>query len=315
MLVFDSDDLGRTEEFLCESYAPMRIGSTSLRSPTHISRAASGSLSVDYLDLGFVMSYDVAPLGKICLCDIQSGAVEDQAVAGTHVTESFGPGEVFSLSPPDRPYTGRINRARYSITMFDPALFNEVLPPAPDEEPVRLLDHRPITLAAGQALRQTIDHVGRHVLTDPALSDNPLLFGTAARYLASRVLATFPHTGLTEPTAVDRRDAQPAAVRRAIAFIDTMVTRDITLTDIAAAAYVTPRALQYAFQRHLGTTPMAYLRRLRLNSAHHELQATHPGTGNTVTTIAAHWGFTHPGRFATTYHHAYGQTPRHTLHH
>jgi hypothetical protein len=50
------------------------------------------------------MSYDVAALGKICLCDIASGAVEDHAVDGWHGQETFSAGEVFLFAPPDRPY-------------------------------------------------------------------------------------------------------------------------------------------------------------------------------------------------------------------
>ena len=103
-------------------------------------------------------------------------------------------------------------------------------------------------------------------------------------------------------------------MRRAIAFIDTNASTDVDLADIAAAAYVSPRALQYAFQRHLGTTPMAYLRRVRLDAAHHQLQAADPTRGDTVTAIAARWGFAHLGRFAAAYHRTYGQPPSTTLH-
>jgi AraC-like DNA-binding protein len=88
----------------------------------------------------------------------------------------------------------------------------------------------------------------------------------------------------------------------------------MALSEIAAAAHVTPRALQYAFTRHLQTTPMAYLRRVRLAAAHQDLQAADPRDGDTVTSIAARWGFAHPGRFATAYRNAYGQAPSVTLH-
>jgi AraC-like DNA-binding protein len=39
-----------------------------------------------------------------------------------------------------------------------------------------------------------------------------------------------------------------------------------------------------------------------------------PGRGDSVTSIAARWGFYSPSRFAAQYRKAYGVTPRHTLH-
>lgn len=314
MLVFESHELARTEEFLSTHYAPMRIGSTTRRSPARIARAAAGSLSVDRLDLGFAMSYDVAPLGKVCLCDITSGAVEDHSVEGWSTRESFGAGEVFAFAPPDRPYTGRINRARYSITMFDSGLLDQVASPARDQEPVRLLGHRAVTTAAGARLRHAIDHLDRYVLADPVVSgDNPLLVATASRYLAACVLAAFPHTGLTDPTATDRRDARSSTVRRAVAYIEAHADTDISPAHIAAAAHVTLRALQHAFRRHLDTTPMAYLRGVRLAGARRDLLAADPSDGTTVTAVAAHWGFLHQGRFGVTYRRAYGESPGQTL--
>jgi len=41
-LVFDSIDLDRTEEFLTTHYGPLRIGSTTSESRTHISWAEGG---------------------------------------------------------------------------------------------------------------------------------------------------------------------------------------------------------------------------------------------------------------------------------
>jgi AraC-like DNA-binding protein len=313
MLVFESDELERTEEFLSTHYAPMRIGSTTKRSPARIARTAAGSVSVDQLDLQFAMSYDVAPLGKICLCDIAAGAVEDHAVAGQPGRETFGAGEVFSFAPPDRPYQGRINRARYSITMFDPGLLDQLASPARDREPVRLLGHRPVTPIAGERLRRAIEHLDRYVLADPAVGDSPLLVAAASRYLAACVLDAFPNTALIDPTATDRRDARPATVRRAVAYIEAHADSDISPADIAAAAHVTVRALQHAFRRHLDSTPMEYLRRVRLEGARRDLLAADPASGSTVTAIANRWGFLHQGRFGVNYRRAYGESPGQTL--
>ncbi|MGW2860204.1 helix-turn-helix transcriptional regulator [Streptomyces sp. NPDC001205] len=137
---------------------------------------------------------------------------------------------------------------------------------------------------------------------------------TAAQHLAASVLATVPNTALIEPISTDHRDAHPAALRRALAHIDDHADQPVTVAEIAAAAQVTVRALQYAFRRHLDTTPLAHLRRVRLSHAHQALLDADPGKGHTVTEIAARWGFYHPGRFATIYRDCYGRSPHHTLH-
>lgn len=111
---------------------------------------------------------------------------------------------------------------------------------------------------------------------------------------------------------VERSAAQPHTLRRAIAFIHENAHRDIGLSDIAAAINVTPRSVQYTFRRHLGTTPLEYLRRVRLDRAHHDLQAADPAV-DTVMEIAGRWQFGHPGRFSMAYKEAFGTPPSRTL--
>ncbi|MFG2819644.1 helix-turn-helix domain-containing protein [Kitasatospora sp. NPDC048365] len=65
-------------------------------------------------------------------------------------------------------------------------------------------------------------------------------------------------------------------------------------------------------RRHLDTTPLAHLRRVRLDAAHRDLLAADPRT-TTVTEIAVRWGFAHPGHFAAHYRDAYRTSPSTTL--
>jgi transcriptional regulator GlxA family with amidase domain len=114
------------------------------------------------------------------------------------------------------------------------------------------------------------------------------------------------------PSHAERSAAQPHTLRVAIAFIHQNAHRDIGLSDIAAAINVTPRSVQYTFRRHLGTTPLEYLRRVRLDRAHRDLQAADP-TVDTVMEIAGRWQFGHPGRFSIAYREAFGRPPSRTL--
>lgn len=107
-------------------------------------------------------------------------------------------------------------------------------------------------------------------------------------------------------------NGQPPVLRRAVAYIHENAHHDISVTDIADAVNVTPRSVQYTFRRHLGTTPLEYLRQVRLQHAHRELQAADP-TRDTVMAIAGRWGFGHAGRFSRIYKQTYGTVPSQTL--
>ncbi|WP_245718266.1 AraC family transcriptional regulator [Nocardia miyunensis] len=309
---FDSGSLAATEQFLNRNYTTMQIGNVSegpIRS--HITREVMGTVSLDQLDLGFDMHYDADPLGKICLCGVESGSIEENYL--DEGADVFQPGEMGILTPPQLPYSGVIRSARYTITMFEPEeLTRAVSVNDPGTAPVRLIGHRPVTAAAGRRLSTTIAHMRQLAATYDGEVPT-LVAATATQYLAAAVLEAFPNSADIDTATGDRTDAHPDAVRRAIAYMESHVGEDISAADIAAAAYVTVRALQLAFRRHLDTTPTAYLRRLRLRGAHEELTASTPESGVTVGTVAASWGFGHQGRFAALYRRHYGRSPGDTL--
>jgi AraC family ethanolamine operon transcriptional activator len=71
------------------------------------------------------------------------------------------------------------------------------------------------------------------------------------------------------------------------------------------------RKLNYCFQDVLGTTPVKYLRALRLNSVRRALRQAAPG--ETIQDIASHWGFWHLSQFAQDYRELFGELPSTTL--
>jgi len=152
----------------------------------------------------------------------------------------------------------------------------------------------------------------KYSATDPEAAASSLIIGSTARLLAATALTVFPNTALPAPGARDRSDASPATLRRAIAFIDEHAHDDIAGAEIAAAAGVTIRAVQLAFRRHLDTTPLGYLRRVRLDYAHRQLAAADP-RHESVTAVAYRWGFANSSRFAAYYRQTYGVLPSHTL--
>ncbi|HEY2205444.1 MAG TPA: AraC family transcriptional regulator [Pseudonocardia sp.] len=171
----------------------------------------------------------------------------------------------------------------------------------------------PVSSAMNRFWRSTIGMVGRELAAPDSALAEPLIQSHTVTLLASAALGTFPNTAM-HPTIHGPGFVAPAAVRRAIAFIDDNARRPLTVSDVAAAAGISARALQQAFRRSHGTTPTAYLRRVRLERAHHDLLAADPTEGDTVADIARRWGFLNQGRFTGEYRRAYGRSPVETLH-
>jgi transcriptional regulator GlxA family with amidase domain len=123
---------------------------------------------------------------------------------------------------------------------------------------------------------------------------------------------TPPGRVLRDLAAQERFDSSPATLRRAVAFIHEQAGRPLAVADIAAASFVTVRAVQLAFRRHLDMTPMQYLRRVRLHRAYQDLLAADPAR-ESVTAVAYRWKFASASRFTAYYREVYGVLPSHTL--
>jgi len=115
-----------------------------------------------------------------------------------------------------------------------------------------------------------------------------------------------------EALSKDERLAAPRAIRAAVEILEEEAHLPLTLSMLARRCHISARSLQQGFQRHLGTTPMAYLREVRLRRAHESLLEADPST-TSVASIAFHWGFTNLGRFAAAHTARYDEPPAATL--
>jgi len=171
----------------------------------------------------------------------------------------------------------------------------------------------PISAARQGMWAKTADFICGQLVTSGVTEVSPLMAEEMTRLAAAVMLETFPNTTMTKTYLQDPGWVPPAAVRRAAAFIEARADRPVTLTEIAGAAGVTGRALQYAFRRHYGTTPTGYMRRIRLERAHWELRDADPAAGTTVAAVARTWGWANPSHFTSAYRRQFGQLPGQTL--
>jgi len=270
-----------------------------------------GPVTMDQTSFDTDLDVDVGPVGKLVFGHVSNGAVGFRTGGAEHWHSNGG---AYLAAQPGHCRTTTVRGGVHRQAVIDPALPGQVAgtEPGRTERPVRFTGYEAISSAAARTWRHTYAYA-RDIVGDlPDTAGHQLVVSNVARLLVATALATFPNNALTEPTIEDRHDGHVATLHRAVAFIDDNAHRDITVAEIAEAAHVTIRAVQHAFQRHMGTTPTAYLRRVRLDHAHQELVAADP-TEQTVTGIAYRWGFPSPSRFAVYYRDVYGVLPGRTL--
>lgn len=145
----------------------------------------------------------------------------------------------------------------------------------------------------------------------------------AENHLLSTLLLSLPHNHSAALVGGGRAEPGisgtplPRAVQRAQEILRAHLELPITLEELCTLAGASSRALQQGFARHTGTSPMAWLRELRLEKVRAELQSRSGGTDGVGTAIkvadvAARYGFFHLGHFAAHYRRRFGELPSET---
>ncbi|EOD70491.1 helix-turn-helix domain-containing protein [Amycolatopsis vancoresmycina] len=309
--VIEVTGVDAARELMSGTYARLRIQADAVPARLRIASAPLGPLRIDRTIFRMTYRAAVDPLRAYVLGQLKSGRLSLDS-GGEH--RDHRSGELYLAAQPEHDYAATASDVDVALAVFDPAVLDQLAQTAPGHRgPVRFTGYTAISDRAAAAWSATYDHLHDTILANPDMMAHPLVASNAARFLMATTLAAFPNTALTDPTIEDRHDAHPDTLRRAVAFIESHAERDITVADIAAAAHVTVRTVQLAFRRHLGTTPMAYLRRVRLDCAHTDLRAATAGL-DTVTAIAARWGYGNPSVFAAHYRASFGEPPSYTLH-
>lgn len=138
---------------------------------------------------------------------------------------------------------------------------------------------------AGQALRSLAQAISA------AMKDETIRSAKATALLREAiprlVFKNFPHRFFDRLTR-QATDASPRQIRAAVDFMRAHMHEPLTLVEIAEVAGISERSLQHGFRTFRGTTPLAYLRDLRLQQAHAELW--HAENRLPVSEVALKWG-------------------------
>lgn len=306
---FDIHSREEGEARIAAAYAEnrLRVSGNPQRFRMTQDRLDVGPIQIDNCYATLRHDIDVEPLESLCVIRVLERTVEIQTPA--HSARAY-PGDSMLITLPGEGYHARVDGARIQATSLRFSLLDQVTN-EPGAGVRRRYRTTPVPPAAARHWQRTVDYLTGNVFADGA-PVTPLVLGAAGRLLAATFLTVFDPEAVDDQPS-DRADATPQAVRRAIAYIEANPDLDLGVADIARASHVSVRSLQLAFRRHLDTTPMRYLRRVRLDLARKNLQQASRADGATVTDVAARWGYADLSRFAVDYRAAYGEHPHVTL--
>lgn len=307
--VFDFEGDGdEARDWLDTAYGAS-LGLRGRMGTVHHRRRERGGVMFDRLRIDEPVRFDAEPLSALVVVDVLGGEIE---YTRGSVTDRSREGGTVLAAGWGMPFSGGgngydVRNTGVSVDVLDAAVADI----APDKTSADLTftSFVPRSRAAAAQWRAVVDRLS--VSSEaPAAPDG---HDDASRLLAHSLLHTFDNNlvGDERGTVRDARDATQSVVRLAQRIIESRAHDDLTMSDIARECHVTPRALQYAFRRHLDCTPHAYLRQVRLDLVH---QVLRDGSVPTVGDAAARFGFFNPGRFASEYRQVFGENPGQTLH-
>ncbi|MDF3307550.1 AraC family transcriptional regulator [Rhodococcus sp. T2V] len=182
----------------------------------------------------------------------------------------------------------------------------------PVADPITMHGKLDLTGADGQAWRALVLHTYQSQLAGTMMA-NPMLAEPLTHAIVTGLLSLTEHQyseELERPAAL----TAPVTIRHALEYINSTAALPLSPTSIAREVGLSVRALHRGFQEFVHTTPMEYVRNVRMRRVHEELVRTDPDT-DTVAAVAGRWGFYHYGRFSQDYRRQYGVSPSKTLRH
>jgi AraC-like DNA-binding protein len=168
-----------------------------------------------------------------------------------------------------------------------------------------------LTQQAARSWRNVVNLLRAEVDAGGRIPDEPLAMTELQRLLFSQLLLAQPNN-YSSLLHHEQMPGAPKVIKQAVEVIDAHAAEPLTVEDVAEAVGIGVRALQEGFRRFLDTTPMNYLREVRLRRVRAELELADPARVS-VTDVATRWGFLHAGRFAVQYRERFGESPSATL--
>lgn len=241
-----------------------------------------------------------------------SGRTTMQAAFGSPIYGTPGTAGVFMPGRPVQLDCGE-GFAQLSVMIPRADLQRELEHLLGDEQvqPLEFTAELDATAPGGRMMMQALRAIDQASQLDGGPLSHPLARQRLEEVLMQSLLFAQPHN---HSAALGGPAPSPGAhpVSRAVELLRGRPAHPWTVIELAAEVSVSVRSLQQGFRRTLHTSPMAYLRTVRLERVRDELSLAAPGTVS-VTEVASRWGFVHLGRFAAAYRSAFGEHPSDTM--
>lgn len=153
----------------------------------------------------------------------------------------------------------------------------------------------------------TVDWIVTAMQTHPQAASRAEVRGS----LADQMLLALSNLGNPEGATHYSRDLrahQHLAVERAREYIQAKLSEPMRLSDLCTHARIQARSLEYGFRDVVGLSPIAYVKRLRLNAVRKAL-SRRSASERSITEIALDHGFWHLSQFAVDYRKLFGEAP------
>lgn len=178
-------------------------------------------------------------------------------------------------------------------------------------QPIGFLPSMTLDGVAGNRWTGLLRWIYESLALDDQCFDSPIMSAQVEQTVIATLLSAQPHN-YSEELNGEERSIAPAFVKRIERYIEDHADQPITIVDLAEHAGVSSRSIFNGFRRFRNTSPMLYLKEVRMRRVNEELKRLRPAE-TTVTTVAYHWGFTHLGHFTTDYKRRFGESPSQTL--
>lgn len=214
-------------------------------------------------------------------------------------------------------HSGHLRRMRWSRDCVQRVI---EIPTATVEHQAMIMMGRPLSqrlcFAESMPLDGTLAHCWNYAsllaleLAVPGHCDGSAVIDTLESLFIFKLLESHP-SNYSDQLRPQACKIAPQHVRRVEQYLTAHADQPVTLEQLVEVSGVSARALFDGFRRFRGTSPMAFLRAIRLQRAHEDLKNAGPSAS--VTEIACRWEFYQFGRFAAQYKTMFGELPSETL--
>ena len=307
---FETTDHDQISHYMSEAFRPNQSKLCQPDKPVDFRhrQLAFANTTINAVSYGREAVVEAPPIDDAFLCMFTLSGFAD-VMQGKHsfVTEAGS----FSILNPSQSLKVRLSEDFEQLTLkmnsdsiysalkeeFEPAL----------NQPLEFVSQS-LSLKAGVA---TFAAMVRSICGEIGRKDSGLMNESVSthfeRALASLLIHAIPHNyleGLQQSSSKPR----PHYVKRALAYMHDQLCHPITMIEVAQAAGVSIRSLQWSFRHYLQITPTMYLRNQRLELARQKIQQS----DSHITDIALECGFTHPSKFSGYYKQRFGELPTET---